>query len=356
MGKKKKASSKKSFGKKILIAFIGVVFFSGLLVGWSFYHKVFSPNVVFKNKNSGYIYIPTGSKFIDVLRMLQSEGVLKESESFSWLAEVMKYSNNVKPGRYLIRSNMNNRDLIKLLRSGQQTPLRLTFSNLRTIEQLAGIVGSKIEADSLTILTLMRDQGIQEMNGFTSDNSLSAMIPDTYEFYWNTSAEQFYERILKEYKKYWNQSRIKKAEEIGFTKAQVSILASIVEQETRRNDEKPTIAGVYINRYKKGMKLEADPTLVYSLGDFNIRRVLNEHKLIDSPYNTYMYVGLPPGPICMPSKASIDAVLNYKKHNYLFFCAREDFSGYHSFASTYNVHLQNARKFQRELNKRGIRS
>jgi UPF0755 protein len=288
--------------------------------------------------------------------MLQSEGMLKESESFSWLAEIMKYSNNVKPGRYLIRSKMNNRDLIKMLRSGQQTPLRLTFSNLRTIEQLAGIVGSKIEADSLAILTLMRDKGIQEMNGFTSDNSLSAMIPDTYEFYWNTSAEQFYERILKEYKKYWTQERIKKAEEIGFTKAQVSILASIVEQETRKNDEKPTIAGVYINRYKKGMKLEADPTLVYSLGDFNIRRVLNEHKLIDSPYNTYMYVGLPPGPICMPSKASIDAVLNYKKHNYIFFCAREDFSGYHSFASTYDVHLQNARRFQRELNKRGIRS
>jgi UPF0755 protein len=350
---KKKMSGK---NRKLIIAFILVIVVATSLTFWSFYRKVFVPNVVLKRASTQYIYIPTGSTFPDVMRILQDKGYLKNSESFRWVAEQMNYPSLVKPGRYLIKQKMNNRELIGLLRSGRQTPLRLTFSNIRTVEQLAGAVGNKIEADSSSIAFLFRDEAFQKIYGFTAQSSLSIVIPNTYEFYWNTSAEEFYKRLAKEYKKFWTDKRQAKAAKIGLTQAEVSTLASIVEQETRRNDEKPVIAGVYLNRYRKGWKLEADPTLVYALGDFTIRRVLNEYKEIDSPYNTYMYTGLPPGPICMPSVASIDAVLNYQAHNYLFFCARSDFSGYHAFATTYSQHLVNARKFQKELNRRNIRS
>jgi UPF0755 protein len=350
---KKKMSGR---NRKLLIAFLLVLLVATGLTFWSFYRKVFAPNVVLKQATTQYIYIPTGSTFPDVMRILQDEGYLKNSESFRWVAEQMNYPSLIKPGRYQIKRKMNNRELIGLLRSGRQTPLRLTFSNIRTVEQLAGVVGNKIEADSASIAFLFRDEAFQKNYGFNAQSSLSIVIPNTYEFYWNTSAEEFYIRLAKEYKKFWTESRRTKASKIGLTQAEVSALASIVEQETRRNDEKPTIAGVYLNRYRKGWKLKADPTLVYALGDFTVRRVLNEYKEIDSPYNTYMYTGLPPGPICMPSVASIDAVLNYQEHNYLFFCARADFSGYHAFANTYAEHLVNARKFQKELNRRNIRS
>lgn len=350
------AKKSKNNNKKYIVAFLLVLVVALALTFWSFYRKVFAPNVVLKQASSQFIYIPTGATFPDVMRILQDNGYLKNSESFRWVAEEMKYPQSVKPGRYRIQRQMSNRDLIRLLRSGEQTPLRLTFSNIRTVEQLAGIVGNKIEADSAAILYVFRDKAFQELYGFTDTNSLAVLIPNTYEFYWNTSAEDFYKKIAKEYKKFWTEERKVKLARTGLSQTDVSILASIVEQETRMNDEKPTIAGVYLNRVRKGWKLEADPTLVYALGDFTVRRVLNEYKEIDSPYNTYMYTGLPPGPICMPSKASIDAVLNFKEHHYLFFCAREDFSGYHAFAANYAQHMVNARKFQKELNRRGIRS
>ena len=358
MAKKKKSSGKKSSGglKKFLIAFVAVVVFAGLITAYTFYTKVFSPNIVLQGKSSTFIYIPTGSKLNDVITLLNKDGMLKNSASFEWVAQQMKYDSNVKPGKYRITSGMSNKEIIGLLRSGKQTPVRLTFSNLRTVEQLAGIVGSKIEADSAEILFLFKDDAYQSKYGFTGSNSLAVMIPNTYEFYWNCSAEQFYEKILKEYQKFWTNDRLQKAKLAGLSPTEVSALASIVEQETRKVDEKPTVAGVYINRLRKGWKLEADPTLVYALGDFTVRRVLNEYKEIDSPYNTYMYTGLPPGPICMPSISSIDAVLNFKSHDFLFFCAREDFSGYHAFARTYELHMQNARRFQKELNRRGIKS
>ena len=268
----------------------------------------------------------------------------------------MKYKKHVKPGKYLIRAGMSNKALITLLRSGKQTPVRLTFSNIRTVEQLAGVAGVYLEADSASIALLFHDDAYQKQFGFNGSNSICVLIPNTYEFYWNTSAEQFYQRMTKEYKVFWNQKRKDKAKEIGLTQCEVAPLASIVEQETRKTDDQPVVAGVYMNRYKKGWKLEADPTLVYALGDFTIRRVLNEYKEIDSPYNTYMYTGLPPGPICMPSISSLDAVLNYRHHDFLFFCAKEDFSGYHVFAKTYDAHLLIARRFQKELSRRGIRS
>lgn len=342
--------------KRLMIAFSAVLFFSVILLGLNFYNKVFSPNIDLSKSRSRFVYIPTGSSFTDVMRLLERQGLLINSASFQWVSDQMKYTSNVKPGKYEIRQGMNNKELIALLRSGKQTPVKLTFSNIRTAAELAGVTGGKIEADSNAIAFLFQDEAFLEKYGFNKENALCILIPNTYEFMWNTSAEQFYERMAKEYKKFWNVKRRSKAKEIGLSQVEVSILASIVEQETRKNDEKATVAGVYMNRYLKGWKLEADPTLVFASGDFGLRRVLNEHKEIDSPYNTYMYSGFPPGPICMPSIASIDAVLNYVKHEYMFFCAREDFSGYHSFAKSYDQHLLNARRFQKELDRRGIKS
>ncbi|NQY68796.1 MAG: endolytic transglycosylase MltG, partial [Flavobacteriales bacterium] len=217
-------------------------------------------------------------------------------------------------------------------------------------------IGKQIEADSISILTLLKDGHYLNRINVKSESVLSIFIPNTYEFYWDTSAQDFIQRMKKEYGEFWSVSRLKKAKKVGLSKIEVSVLASIIQKETSKNDEKPRIAGVYLNRLKKGMKLQADPTLIYALKDFTIRRVLNKHKLIDSPYNTYMNAGLPPGPICLPEIASIDAVLESESHNYLFFCAKEDFSGYHSFAASYGQHLLNARRYQRELNKRKILS
>ena len=257
MAKKKKSSSKKTSSslKKFIIAFVGVVLFAGLITAYTFYTKVFSPNILISGKSTKFIYIPTGSKFNDVLNILHKDCQLKNSASFEWVAQQMNYVNNIKPGKYQIKSGMSNKQIIDMLRSGNQTPVRLTFSNLRTVEQLAGIVGGKIEADSAEILFLFKDEAYQANYGFTGMNSLALMIPNTYEFYWNCSAEQFYEKILSENKKFWSADRIAKAKANGMTLTEVSTLASIVEQETRKVDEKPIVAGVYINRLKKGWKL-----------------------------------------------------------------------------------------------------
>jgi UPF0755 protein len=251
---------------------------------------------------------------------------------------------------------MNNKELVLLLRSGKQTPVRLTLNNIRLKENLAGLVSGSLEIDSAEFLELILDDETMKPYGLDGENSLSLFIPNTYEFYWNTPAEKFLEKMGKEYNKFWNEQRRNQAKSIGLTPSKVSVLASIVEQETKQIDEKDEVAGVYMNRIRKGWKLEADPTLVFALGDFTVRRVLNAYKQIDSPYNTYLYQGLPPGPICMPSVSSVDAVLNYTRHDFLFFCASVDSPGFHCFAKTYEQHKVNARKFQKELNKRNIRS
>jgi len=320
------------------------------------YRRIFSPNLQLPSGKEQYIYIRTGSLFVDVQRTLQQHHMLRNSASFQWVAERMGYINMVKPGRYLVTQRMNNKELITLLRSGKQEPVQVIFNTSRTVADLSGIVGGQIEADSASLAEMFSDPDFLQKNGFTQENVLALFIPNTYEFYWNTSPEQFFNRMLKEYERFWTPARKERAKAAGLTALEVSVLASIVEKETSKNDEKPLIAGVYLNRIKKGWKLEADPTLVYALGNFSIRRVLNEYKEIDSPYNTYMYEGLPPGPICLPSQASILAVLNHATHQYMFFCAKDDFSGYHAFAKDYATHLLNARRFQKELNRRSIRS
>lgn len=352
MAKQKKISK----GKKIIISLILVTIFSVLLIGYGFYKKVFFPNVQLTDKKEQFIYIPTGATFKDVVEILSNQQLLQNQASFEWVSEQMKYTNQVKAGKYLIRKNMSNRELIALLRSGKQVPVKVVFTNVRTKEQLASVVSNQLEADSASIMELLGNNSYMSKFGFNDTNCIAMFIPNTYEFYWNSSAKKFIERMASEYKIFWNAKRKAQAKAIQLTQSQISILASIVEQETRKNDEKPIIAGVYLNRFHKGWKLEADPTLVFAVGDFTIQRVLNIHKEVDSPYNTYLYTGLPPGPICIPAISSIEAVLNYSRHEYMFFCAKEDFSGYHSFAKTYSDHLLNARRFQNELNRRKIRS
>ena len=325
-------------------------------MAYELYSRIYQPNIMFSNdQEEEYIYIPTESDFLTVVKLLSENGLLINANSFEWLAKQKKYDKNIKPGRYKINKGLSNNDLVNLLRSAHQTPIKITFNNIRTKEQLCGRIGRYIEADSIDIITYITDTTFLEKVSLNLDNISTLFIPNTYEFYWNTSAEQFLERMIKEYEIFWNKERRKKLNDINLNKTEVSILASIVEKEQNIiKNERPKIAGLYLNRIKQNMKLESDPTLIFAIGDFSINRVLNKDKKVDSRFNTYMYKGLPPGPICIPSINAIDAVLNASDHNYIFMCAKEDFSGYHNFATTYRSHLINARKYQRALNKRKI--
>lgn len=336
----------------VVLVLLLVVAIMGVLI----YKKIYTPNIFTSKQSTQFLYIPTGTDFEGLIKIMEKNNLLLDEASFRWTAHQMKYDTKVKPGKYKLGQKMSNKDLITLLRSGKQTPVNVIFNNIRTKEQLAQRVSEQIEASQQSILNLLNDFDYTKKLGFTSDNILSMFLPNTYEFYWNTSADKFIQRMKKEHSKFWTADRLLKAKKIDLSPVQVSVIASIVQMESNKEDEKPTIAGVYINRYKKDWKLEADPTLVYALGDFTVNRVLSVYKEIESPYNTYKYKGLPPGPICLPTISSLNAVLNYSNHNYMYFCAKEDFSGYHSFASTYSKHLENARRFQKALDRRGIRS
>ena len=350
MAKKKKSTS---LIFKIILLAILLIFGGSSLIAYEFYQRIYTPNVNLEGKKTDFIYIGSNFSFEDMINYLHESGIIINKSSFEWVAERKKFS-TIKPGKYLVTNNMTNNDLINLLRSGKQTPVKITYNNVRLKEELAGIVAKSIEADSLSLITLLKNETVAQQYGFSTENFMSMFIPNTYEFYWNTSSEEFMQRAHKEYKAFWNETRLKKAKQIQLLPIEVSILASIVQSETKMNDEKSRVAGVYLNRLRAGMLLQADPTLVYANGDFSIKRVLNIHKEIDSPYNTYKYKGLPPGPIVMADISSIDAVLNTELHAYFYFCAKEDFSGYHNFAKTLSQHNTNAIKFQRALNKRKI--
>ncbi len=346
-------SKKKKVFLIIFVVFI-VLAIAGYVLGSKYYGYIYGPNVKVEQEPA-YIHIPNGSDYNDVLQILDESGYVIDMESFKLVAERKNYSSKVLAGRYEIHDGMSNNELVNLLRSGKQSPVRLSFISVRSLDILAGKVAVYIEADSAQIANLLKDPDIVAKYGFNDKTFMSMFIPNTYEFYWNTSAEKFVERMAEEYKKFWSEDRKQKAANMGMSQSEVSTLASIVEAETQKNDEKSRVAGVYINRINKGILLQADPTVVYAVGDFTIQRVLNRHLQIDSPYNTYIYAGLPPGPINIPSVSSIDAVLNYEKHNYLFFCAKDDFSGYHVFAVTNAQHEANARKYHQALRKAGIR-
>ena len=346
-------SRKKKVLLIVLLLFVVIAVVS-YVVGNKYYKDVFSANVKLE-ADVAYLYIPNGSSYEDVLMILNESGYLLDIESFKQISDWKKYPDKVLAGRYEIKNGMSNNDLVNLLRSGKQVPVMLSFISVRSLDILAGKVAVYIEADSTQISDLLNSDELISKYGFTTQTFSSMFIPNSYEFYWNTSAEKFVERMAEEYKKFWNDTREQQANKLGLTHSEVSTLASIVESETQQNDEKSRVAGVYINRINKGMLLQADPTVVFAWGDFSIQRVLKRHLQIDSPYNTYIYAGLPPGPICVPSVSSLDAVLNYEKHNYYYFCAKEDFSGHHNFASTLSQHNANARKYHRALRNAGIR-
>ncbi len=339
--------------KRILYVIL-VIFIIAGIKGIDIYRKAFKPNIFTKNKKVYYLYIPTGSTYDDVLGKLYANNLVKNKNTLEWAAERMNYRKHINPGKYRLKNRMTNHKLILMLRSGLQEPVIVTFNKTRTLEKLAGKVSDKIEADYNEILDLLHNKEYLDKLGFDENTIKGLFIPNTYEFYWNTSAEQFIERMLNEYKLFWNKKRTGKAEQMNFTINEVITLASIVGEETSKEEEMPRIAGVYINRLHKGIRLQADPTVKYAVGDFSIRRVLSKHLQTDSPYNTYRYGGLPPGPITIPSISSIDAVLNHENHSYLYFCAKEDFSGYHYFSRSLTQHNKYARLYQKALNKRRI--
>lgn len=339
--------------KKVIIALLLILLVAGAFVAYKAYNYAYAPNVTAENNT--YIYIPTGTDYNGLLEILKSSGNVNDMDSFEKVAGFKKLDQKVLPGKYKLENGMSNNELVNMLRSGRQTPVKVTFISLRTLDILAGKAAVNIEADSADIAALLKDEETAKKYGFNKQTFCSMFIPNTYEFWWNTSAEEFVQRMADEYKTFWNDDRKAKANELGLSQSQVSTLASIVESETQKNDEKARIAGVYINRLKKDWLLQADPTVVFAAGDFTIKRILNKHLEINSPYNTYKYKGLPPGPICIPSTTSIDAVLNYEHHNYMYFCAKEDFSGYHNFATTNAQHEANARRYHDALRKAGIR-
>jgi len=320
------------------------------------YKQVYQPNVTLTNSTDKYFYIYSNYQFDDVVHDLYEKGYIINRESFEFVAEKKaNFKNNIHPGRYLLEDGMNNNELIDLLRSGEAIPVKVTFNNVRTKADLAGKISKNLECDSLEILDLLNNQEFVSKYGFNTTTILTLFLPNTYQFNWATPAEGAIERMAEEYKRFWTADRKAKANKLNLSQSEVAILASIVQAEQSiHSDERSKVAGLYINRIRIGMALQSDPTLIYGLGDFTIRRVLNKHKEVNSPYNTYKHKGLPPGPINLPNIKSLDAVLNYESHNYIYMCAKEDFSGYHNFAKTYSQHLVYARKYQRELNKRKI--
>nr|WP_121273150.1 endolytic transglycosylase MltG [Pedobacter schmidteae] len=338
-------------GTKMILLGLLVVLAIGGYFGLKFYKVYFSANTTGKEK---YLYVRTGHTLDDLFEELRRKDILTEIGTFSQAAAKMDLARSLKPGRYKLTKGMNNRSIINMLKSGNQDPVKLKFQNLRKKENFAGYLSGNLEPDSLTFMNVLDSAALIEKYGFNKDNSYVMFIPNTYEMYWNVTASDFFERMHQEYEKFWNDERKQKAAALNLTPIQVSILASIVDAEALYDKEMPIIAGLYLNRLNKGILLQADPTVIFANNDFTVKRVTNSLLQVQSKYNTYKYAGLPPGPIMMPSINAIDAVLNRDKNNYIYMCAKEDFSGYHNFAVTVQEHELNAKKYREALNKRNI--
>ncbi len=338
--------------KVLLIAFLA---FTLLTTSFSvyFYQIFFSKNILV-GKEDAEIFIYPDTDFDQLVQQLKAAQCLNDVMSFAFVARYMKYRERVKAGRYILRGNMSNVEAIRTLR-GPQQPVTLTFNSVRTKADLAGKICRSFPMDSVKFLKLLSNTSLAKKYNLDTTTIMTMFLPNTYEVYWTITEEEVFERMSKEYQKFWTKARKDKAQQINLTPSQVSVLASIVEAESKVAKEQPTIAGVYINRLNSNTPLQADPTVVFAVGDFSLKRVLNSHLQVDSPYNTYKYSGLPPGPINLPSIQTIDAVLNYEKHKYLFFCAKEDFSGSHNFAVTLSEHNENANRYRRALDKMNIK-
>lgn len=338
--------------KRLLSLLLYIALIVVLLMAFTTWRTLFKP--VRLADGGEEIFIPRNVDYEDVKDTLRSHQLLVNESGFDLLARRKKYPENIKPGRYIISDDMSYNDILNLLRAGNQSPVKVTFNNIRTLADLSGRLAAQLEVDSASIISFLSDEKNYRADGFTKETIISVFIPDTYEMYWTASAMDIYTRMYSEFTDFWNEDRLIRAKYLKLTPVEVSTLASIIDDEVNKADEKPKIAGVYINRLKKNMPLQACPTIKFALNDFTIRRVLNEHLKFDSPYNTYMYAGMPPGPVRCPSKEGIEAVLNAEKHDYLFFVANYDFSGYHHFSTTLKEHNIYANRYQAELDKRRI--
>jgi UPF0755 protein len=331
--------------KKLILFLFGSIF---LITGVFYTYQIcYTPNILV-GQDDRVLIIPNDATFKQVQAQLHEGNYVRDLISFSFLAKLMDYDDLVKSGRYVLRANMSNLTAIQFLRSGKQEPVKITFNNVRLIRDLSEKIvrNTGLSAQEFEAAVIKFAMG---NNGFTKNNVLCMFIPNTYEVYYNVSADRLVEKMQDEYNAFWTAERKQKAAAVGLTPLEISILASVVQAETVKKDEAPIIAGLYINRLKQAIPLQADPTLVFAVGDFSLKRILNEHKEVDSPYNTYKNAGLPPGPINLPEINSIDAVLNYTPSDFIYMCAKEDFSGYHNFTSNYRVHMQNASRYQKAL-------
>jgi UPF0755 protein len=338
--------------KKFIIALVIIIVIALAGTGIFYYLRYFGPNVSDKQE---YLYIHTGATYEQVYDSIRTKQIVNDTTSFDWAAHNMNYTTRVKPGRYRLHSGMSNRKFINMLASGNQEAVTVAFHNLRLKTQFAGFISKKIEPDSLSIINLLDSASYIQKFGFTTDDVYTMFLPNSYQMYWNTSPEKFFNRMYANYQKFWTPERKQQAAAINLSPVQVSILASIVDAEALHDDEMPRIAGLYLNRLNKGMKLQADPTVIFATGDFTIKRVLNKYLVNPSPYNTYVHTGLPPGPVMMPSVNAVKAVLNHEANGYIYMCAKEDFSGYHNFATNEADHKANARRFQQALDARNIK-
>ncbi len=342
--------------KKIIsiIAVAGIVV--ATVVGVYVYFKAFTPNTQF-SQDEVYVYIPSNSTYEQVVEIVKP--LVKDFEKFDFVATSRNYSTNVKAGKFLFKKDMTSFDMVRSLRLN--VPVQVAFNNQETIDKLIQRLSTQLEPDTLALKEAFTNETFLNENGLTKETALTLFIPNTYEFYWNTSAIKMASKMAKEHNKFWNNERLEKAKSLNMTPAQVYTLASIVHKETVKADERPRVAGAYLNRIRQDMPLQADPTVIYAIkeksGDFDqiIKRVGGSNLFVNSAYNTYINKGLPPGPIAMPDISAIDAVLNPEKHDYIYFCADPNKPGYHIFETTYEAHMVNAKKYSEWVNKLGIK-
>lgn len=318
------------------------------------YWKYFSSNTAF-SENKKYFYVSTGSDYQKLLSGLDSGGYLENRASFERMAQSMGLPSSIHPGKYAIQQGMSNYAIVRMLRSGAQEPVKLVITKLRTNRDILRKLALPLEADTNDFKAVVYNPTWLDSLGIDSNQLQCVVMPNTYEVYWNTPASKVMEKITKYQARFWNETRVQKAKKLGYTKAQIMTIASIVDEETLKKEDKYKIASTYLNRLRIGMPLQADPTLKFGLNNFGLKRILKVHTQIPTAYNTYLNKGLPPGPICTPMEETIDAVLDAPTTTYLYFCAREDFSGYSNFAATLSEHEENARRYQKALNERGIK-
>lgn len=329
--------------KKLVISVLIIAVLAATYAGWQF----FTANTAFKEK-SKYLYIRTGhANWPEVVQTFRDSNLVKNVAALEFLGSRLEVPEKIKAGRYEIKKGMSLMDIVRLLRNGTQAPVKLIITKLRTKENLAGFLGRKMEVDSATVIAYLSNPDSLQPYGFDTSTVMAMIYPNTYMYNWNAPLHSILDKFHAEYKKVWTEERRQRARELGLSPVTAYTLASIVEEETNALSEKDTIASVYLNRLNKGMKLQADPTVKFAMRDFGLKRIYLKYLTVESPYNTYMNTGLPPGPICTPSLQTIDAVLQSPQTNYLYFVAKSDFSGHHVFSETYEQHLVNAAAFQK---------